>query len=441
MQQSNIFKFCILLLHINLVAIDYNHEISIVSSTNQYPLLNEVKNLALNANNYLNYSYYFDTKFIRNNFKTQNEIYKDPTHKEIIITTKDQQELTCSFFDRKKNKVIIIGPGLTNSKEIMLPFVHMFLNYDIVLMNFRGHGIKKNFIANPLYHALGVDLNVGFGAKEDIDTFAVVEHIRAVKDYDQVIGLGVCLGAFVFAKTQGIAQSQNLKCFDKLILDGCWPSLEEVSQKVENDPALIINPQRGGAPKQLRWLFKNFIYKALKPVIEKFLGKNLHEIELLSYIEKIRDTPILFFYGKDDLTITRSEFEQVWNKVKHPNKLAIITSNPHVHNHLKSKEVYKLISELFIENNVSTTVELLNDVKKLKSNILTNIYKQLQSPITNELRRKPEQKNNTSFIQNIKKPAILLGILLTAYKLGKINKETISNTLALYAALYVMNKI
>jgi hypothetical protein len=409
-------------------SIEYNHETYILSPIKSFSLSQKTKNIALNANCYLNYSKFFDTSLIADSQKVQKELEKDPTHKEIILKTSDGQKLECSFFNRQKSKIIIIGPGFTNAKEKMIPFAHMFDDFDILIINFRGHGLKKSFSLNPGYHSLGVDTSslLNLDAIEN-DVFAATNFVRTIKDYNSVIGLGVCFGAFIFAKAQSIAEQKGYKAFDKIILDGCWSSLREFIEKIKKDPYLIIDPQQGGASQEIKWLFSKEIFaNSLINCIEKFLAINFDDVNIREYLTNIKKTPVLFFYGKDDLTINRYEFEEIWNNTNTKNKIAIITSQPHVRNHIKSKESYKLICELFIDcESTERTIEILVDPEKLLQILTKQFYENIQKqnngfpkPIKNLFKN-----NGFKYLSTAIWPICIYGILYAGYKSRKIKNE------------------
>jgi len=305
----------------------------------------------------------------------KNELQKDRTHQELITQASDNKT-EFSYFNRDSDTLILIGPGFTNSKEKMVPFVHMFLDYDLAILNFRGHG-HSEWSFSPLYHLAGVDSNIQLGASEENDVFAVIETLTKNKKYKKIIGLGICFGAFIFVKAEAIAQEKNIKLFDKLILDGCWLSLDLAKEKIFNDPYLIISPQHGGAPDYLKSIFKNKTFKnSLQWCVENACNIRFSHISLENYLKEIK-IPVLLFQGKNDLMISRDEFEEIWNNLS-TDKVAIITSNPHVHNHLRSKELYKLVSDLFIEENFSIFVNILSDYKKLNKTLISkaeNLHK------------------------------------------------------------------
>lgn len=265
--------------------------------------------------------------------------------------------------------------------------------------------------------------------------FAAINHVQTIKKYEKVIGLGICYGAFIFAKAQAIAEEHNLPSFDKLILDGCWTSLNDFIAKVKTDPQLINNPQRGGASDEVKWLFsKNIVSGSIVGGLQSYLGVDMNGGNLLPLMPKIKKAQILFFYGKDDLTIDRKQFEKLWDLTV-AKKMGIITSNPHVHNHLRSKELYKLITELFIENeNIETTLEQLAKPELLSVELSKKFAVQLKSVPLNYVPKKVEkaQPGFIDYIMSYKLPALFFGALYFAYKKGKVKLETVHKLAKIY---------
>ena len=359
-----------ILISLNIICLDiYNYDTCILTNYKNFELSQEVKNIAFNSNRSLGLSKFFDTSKIVDNIWVKNELQKDRTHQELIAQTSDNKTIEFSYFNRGSDTLILIGPGFTNSKEKMVPFVHMFLDYDIAILNFRGHG-HSEWRFSPLYHLTGIDSNIQLGASEENDVFAVIETLTKNKKYKKIIGLGICFGAFIFVKAEAIAKEKNLKLFDKLILDGCWLSLDLAKEKIFNDPYLIISPQHGGAPDYLKYIFQNKVFKnSLEWCVESACSIKFAHISLEKYLKEIK-IPVLIFQGKNDLMISRSEFEEIWNNLE-TEKIAIITNNPHVHNHLRSKELYKLVCDMFMEENFSNFINILSDYKKLNETLIT----------------------------------------------------------------------
>jgi pimeloyl-ACP methyl ester carboxylesterase len=249
----------------------------------------------------------------------------------------------------------------------------MFLDYDIVLFDFRGHGYKEfkfldpsTWLESPTKMLFSVDLNeVRMGAEEEKDIFAVVDEFRKNKNYEQVVGLGVCYSALIFVKAAAIRQKESKeKLFDKLILDGCWLSLQDYVDKLAQDPKRIFSPQNGGWKD--RWPIKELWFqKALCYLGQKLFYTKFNDVSILDYLPELRDIPILYFYGKDDMVVIRQEFEIIWNATRTGEKTVILTSNPHVRNHLKQKEFYKLACDLFLKFPQKEFVQYLKDKNKL----------------------------------------------------------------------------
>jgi len=316
-----------------------------------------IENFAFTFNKHLNQSIFFDTSFIANTKKVR-EYHLKPKHYQenvgtlLNVKTKEGQLINCTFFDRNSDKLLVVGPGFTNPREYMSPFIDMFPDHDIVLFDFRGHGYKEfslynveSWPMNLLEVVPGVNIapdEVTLGREEDKDVAALIKAFKKRKSYAAVHGLGVCYGAFVFLKAAALYND----LFDKLVLDGCWLSLPLFVEKVRKDFKTIWNPQVGGWG--CHWLFGN---QKFISILEWFtvnvIGLELHNLSLVDYLSKVQKTKVLFFYGKDDLMVHRHEFEQLWSLLDHVEKTVIITSNPHVRNHWKQKELFKLVSDLF----------------------------------------------------------------------------------------------
>lgn len=317
---------------------------------------------------HLNNTLFFQPSIIKNAHKARKHHlrnhYKSERKGELIeYKTDDGIIIHGTYFNRNSDKLLVVGEGFTNTREIMSPFIEMFPSYDIVLFDFRGHGLEsKNFSLSK--RLIGVDLRkVGLGNIEELDVFAVIDGMKQRKKYTKIFGLGICYSAFIFLK----AASLKKHLFDKLIIDGCWVSLPLIIEKIRKDPKLLCNPQRGGWSKHSIlssvWIQDIFMWIAIN-----ILGISLHHISLLDYVHTLEETEVLFFHAKDDLMIDKSEFEAIWNSITIP-KLAVITSNTHVRNHFAQKELYRLICELFFQYDHQFLWNLLNDgsCKKIAS--------------------------------------------------------------------------
>ncbi len=358
----------------NLNSPSYNYETEIISNslTENIELSNSISNVANEKNNYLNTDCadFFKTEIVRNPQKGRYLHLINGGQIE-TVTTEDDEELECAYFDRGSDKLLIVGAGFTNAREIMTPFVAMFEKYDIVIFDYRGHGYKEKSWLKPWTWEMPrfkVDnRKVKLGAVEEKDVFAVVDHFKNTKEYTKINGLGICYSTLIFVKAQSIKENQNKKLFDKLILDGCWLSIENFTDKLMVDPKLLFKPQTGGWSD--KWVVKQSWFKPLMYKLRNYLAGGIPtNTEMLDYLPEIRNTPILLWYGKDDLTITREEFETILSSIKTEPTTAIITSNPHVINHLKQKEFYKMACELFLDEDHETFLNCLENIETLEKN-------------------------------------------------------------------------
>jgi len=358
----------------------YEHTVEIAyNNTQGFELNPQIEAYARKLNQHLDGSIVFDTKFVGDAKKVREYHLKQKHAKQdngelMHVMTKDGLKIHCTFFDRNSNKLLVIAPGFTNAREKMTPFLAMFPDHDIVIFDFRGHGYnnkggnRKRYLCqrNVLEYVSGINIDasvVTLGDTEHLDVLAIVKTFKARKTYTAVHGLGVCYGAFVLLKTAAIYKG----LFDKIVLDGSWLSRDLFIEKIRRDPKLMFDPQAGGW--QNHWFWTN---KRILNFIEFFLfslaGLPRHDLSLTDYIHKITNTELLFFHSKNDLTISRAEFETIWNGIG-VNKTAIITSNPHVRNHWKQNALYKLTCDLFFTLDQKNFIASLQNSTTLRSSL------------------------------------------------------------------------
>lgn len=340
----------------------------------------KIESLAKVVNKDLNQSMLFDTSFVANTkgvreYFSKLKPVRDFNGKNYVIHTDDGVNINATYFNRGSDTLLVIAEGFANPREYMAPFIAMFENIDVVIFDFRGHGYENRASYNPVKSKFGIDGKlVTLGHSEEKDVHAVVDGFKRLKMYDatsktynqakaykRVFGLGLCYGAFVLTK----AQSTKPGLFDKIVLDGCWHSLDLFVNKIKRDPYTLFSPQTGGWSDH--WFFGNeYIQDSLEYLVMTFF-LNIKNISLLDYARQIGDTPVLCIHGKDDYMIYKNEFEELWNAFSTKEKTALVTSNPHVRNHWKQKELYKLTCELFFDLPQDELVGYLQDDTALAS--------------------------------------------------------------------------
>lgn len=345
----------------------YEHKTEVVFGEEHGKALDPViERFAWNRYKYLNDSVMFDKKFIKN-IKKVRKYHITPSDMggagaKLVsdIVTIDGVQIFCTYFDRGKDKLIVVGEGFTNERELMTPYISLFSDdqyddYDIVLFDFRGQGMRdvkwndpETWPLNLAQNLFGMDSGLAsLGEFEELDVFAVVDSFRDIKPYKQVYGVSLCHSSFIFLKAQALREREGKALFDKIIVDGCWLDIPLLVEKLKKDPKLICSPQYGGWSD--KWPFyEPWAQESIVFLAEHLIGLPIStKVSILDYADHIKKTPVLFFHGKNDRLVYSSEFEALWREIATKKKAAIVTSNPHVRNHLKQKEFYKLAAEMF----------------------------------------------------------------------------------------------
>ena len=121
---------------------------------------------------------------------------------------------------------------------------------------------------------------------------------------------------------------------------------------------LFQTPQRGGYrhdSKLLSTLIENFLLWFARTAGHV----DFENSQLQNFTKFITSTPTLLIHGKDDLFVSRDEFETIKTSLAHTPHAALITSNPHVINHLKQAHLYACIVKLFFETTIQNFDTLL----------------------------------------------------------------------------------
>lgn len=115
------------------------------------------------------------------------------------LRTESGLEFPVLHIDRGSDTVIVLGQGLSDPKEVMLPIAALFETCDVILFDYRWYDSFNSTQTKALF--------TGSFHNE-------VEEVRAVlsaakdKGFKKVIGLGLCYSAVLFAKVQA-EQGEN----------------------------------------------------------------------------------------------------------------------------------------------------------------------------------------------------------------------------------------
>ncbi|MBS1988775.1 hypothetical protein JST56_07370 [Candidatus Dependentiae bacterium] len=307
----------------------------------------------------------FSSDFLRNKEQLCAAWDQEPNSHAGRVTTDDGTSIPYTYFDRSSDKLIVVGPGLPVPQQKMISYLKLFPDYDIITFDYRGQGFHvshpypvqpSKWFGTLLYQLFMFDLQITkLGLAEAQEVCAVVDQARIFKDYKKVFGVAQCYSAPIFVQ----AAYQQPGLFDKLILDGCWPSLTSVVRKIAQYPSLTCtthNP-RSWVPwlTQQEW-FQDFVQKLTGFVAGVELDKALSLEEMLQKL----DTPILFFQGREDVYCSLETFYAIFQKSSQ-SSIAILTDLPHGRNYLWGKEVFAAVSNAFFEYTVQGVLEMVKD--------------------------------------------------------------------------------
>lgn len=200
--------------------------------------------------------------------------------KQIFLQTEDKIQIAINHYTNQQNSVVIICPGWFMTKDSK-PFQkisnELAVNYDIITMDFRGHGKSSGFYT--------------FTAKEEYDLKSVIKYAKSYS-YQNVYLLGFSLGAALVliygAHNNDIAKiiavsppTEFTKIENKMYSPDAW--IPTLFQKFEPSRWISIRP---GNP----------FLKKIKPV------------EIITKIKQ----PTLFIAGEKDPTVAAWHTEKLY---------------------------------------------------------------------------------------------------------------------------------
>jgi alpha-beta hydrolase superfamily lysophospholipase len=215
---------------------------------------------------------------------------------QINLKTEDKTNIAVNHYDNGHDEVVIVAPGwcMTKDSDAFKRISEMFAtNYDVMSMDFRGHGKSGGLYT--------------FMAKEILDMASVVEFAKS-KEYKKIYLAGFSLGAGVAV----IYASKN-QDVDKVIA----VSVPVDFDKIENQMW-----------KKEAWgeTFKKF-------ELDRFASIRPYPIPLEKFkpIEVIKDLkcPTLFVAGKKDPTVRAWHTAKLYKNAICPKKLYIFDNGFH----------------------------------------------------------------------------------------------------------------
>lgn len=214
-----------------------------------------------------------------------------------ILTTSDGHKISLDYYQHGHDKVVIIAHGFFNSKDaLLLKELGQALDdqYDIIMMDFRGHGKSSGFFY--------------FTSKEYLDLEAVLEYAR--KSYDKIGVIGFSLGA----ATTLITASRSDLINSVIAVSGPteFAKIEFHFWGLDFKNELMYNLVGNGR-----------IGKSVQ--IGPFWLKKQKPIDI---VDKIK-CPVMYIHGQKDWLIKAWHSESLFKKTNAKKHLAIIKNGPH----------------------------------------------------------------------------------------------------------------
>ncbi len=277
---------------------------------------------------------------------------------QLSIKTNIGKKIPVLFFDRGKNKAIVIGQGFPGKKEDAKYKAQVLDDYDILSFDYSWEKIFS-FLLQPstLCHPWKK-----FFWEEKKVVHAVVNFLKKKKDYKEIVGLGECYSNFTFALAQIEAEGKKEKLFTKLIFDSCWHNSRDFIEEISLDPWLPFSPQHGGAPELLKKILHSPLFHYPISLLLDLLTPN---ISTEPYLKKI-SIPLLFIHGTNDKMVPyKKVFKKIW-QIPTGQKALLLTPFEHSDN-MQNTFVYKKICAAFINaKSKETSTALLQQAEFFK---------------------------------------------------------------------------
>jgi len=291
---------------------------------------------------------YFNPRFLKQTDQVRSLLEET---KPVYITVPGQ--FSATYFDRNSDCLMVVAAGFTNHREYMAPFLKLFPQYDILLVELPGHGIdgqeSSSYRSLVSQTVLGIDIEqIGLGADEAEVISSATQHVKALKSYRTTIGVSRCYSAPFFAQAAvSYYQDHQEKLFDKLVFDSPFTAFVDF---VPNFPKLWVGRSKAPIIKHIygnKIIGNGFYYLA-----QWITGKRFDECPAMtSLLAQLSHTDILLIHSSTDVAISMDDFERIWASLSdHEHSCALITSNPHALNHIKQKELYSWVIQSFVEH-------------------------------------------------------------------------------------------
>lgn len=201
---------------------------------------------------------------------------------EIFLKTADNIKIGVNHYVNNHDDVVIVCPGwfmTKDSQSFRTISKDLSKNFDVLTMDFRGHGTSGGFFT--------------FTAKEQFDLDAVVKYAKTECKYNKIYLMGFSLGA-----ATSILYSAKHSIIDKLIAVSAPTDFYKIENKMYSPDAWIPT------------LFQKFEIKRWLTIRPDLIIRKKEKP--IDFVDKI-NIPTLFIAGEKDPTVLPWHTENLYN--------------------------------------------------------------------------------------------------------------------------------
>ncbi len=234
------------------------------------------------------------------------------------ISTQDNVKIKFDIYNTKHDSVVILAHGwlmTKNSKAFTQMAKDFSKNYDVIVLDFRGHGKSSG--------------KYSFGSKEINDLKPVIDF--AHKKYKKIYLIGFSLGSLI-----SVEYCSKYNNVDKLILVSAPTDFTKIENNMLSPNAFVPTLRKFEWDRWTSIRFGNIFDDKIKPIDE---------------ISKIK-IPILLIAGKKDPIIRDWHNEELYKKSKSKNtKVFVLKDGKHAEDlYLEAPKTFMDICLKFLNN-------------------------------------------------------------------------------------------